>query len=389
MRTLSGNRKMEANEIKDLIINNLMLQGFLLKDGKILPPENLEKRNIRSLHQMAVKHKIERGKKELRRKEPHFLKRIASGKEVVPEQVSPRLVEVLPNSEEELLFRYISLHWSIPVSSGYGRRLRFLVIDEQNEKLIGIIGLGDPVFSLAARDWWVGWDRETRRYRLKYVMDAFVLGAVPPYTFLLGGKLVAMLAASNEVRAAFGRKYGGSKSVISGEKFDGRLAMLTTASALGRSSIYNRLKYHGRYLYKSVGFTRGSGEFHFFNGLYNDIFAYVTQHSTPTAKQESWGNGFRNRREVIRKCLQSLGLSADWLYHGVAREIFVVPLAENTREFLCGKDPDLFPYDQSARELAGYFRQRWLMPRAELDRRYREFNVSSYCLWGRGEPNDE
>lgn len=380
---------MEADKIRDLIINNLTLQGFRFKDGKILPPENLGKENIRSLHQMAVKHKIERGKKELWRKEPHFLKKIASGKEVVPEQISPRLIEVLPDSEEELLFRYISLHWSIPVSSGYGRRLRFLVIDEQNEKLIGIIGLGDPVFSLAARDQWVGWDRETRRYRLKYVMDAFVLGAVPPYSFLLGGKLVAMLAASNEVRAAFGRKYSGAKSVISGEEFDGRLAMLTTASALGRSSIYNRLKYHERHLYKSVGFTRGSGEFHFFNGLYNAIFAYATQHSTPTAKQESWGNGFRNRREVIRKCLQSLGLSADWLYHGVAREIFVVPLAENTREFLRGEDLDLVAYDLPAAALASYFRERWLLPRAGRDRRYREFDASSYCLWGRGESDDE
>jgi len=376
---------MEAEEIKNLIINNLMLQGFRLKDGKILPPENLSKENIRSLHQMAVKHKIERGKKRLWRKEQHFLKRIASGKEVVPEQISPRLVEVLPDSEEELLFRYVSMHWSIPVSSGYGRRLRFLVYDEQNDKLIGVIGLGDPVFSLATRDHWVGWDRETRRCRLKYVMDAFVLGAVPPYSFLLGGKLVAMLAASNEVRVAFGRKYNGAKSIISGEKFDGRLAMITTASALGRSSIYNRLRYHGRHLYRSVGFTRGSGEFHFFNGLYDVIFDYVMQHSVPTAKQESWGNGFRNRREVIRKCLQSLGLSAEWLYHGVAREIFVVPLAKNTREFLHGEDSGLIAYDQPAAALASYFYQRWLLPRAGRDRRYREFDASSYCLWGRGE----
>jgi len=73
---LTVETKMEADKIRDLIINNLTLQGFRLKDGKILPPENLDKENIRSLHQMAVKHKIERGKKKLWRKEPHFLKRI-------------------------------------------------------------------------------------------------------------------------------------------------------------------------------------------------------------------------------------------------------------------------------------------------------------------------
>ncbi len=57
-------------------------------------PENLEKGNIRSLHRVAVKHKIERGKKGLWRKETHFLKKIASGKEVVLERISPRLAGI-------------------------------------------------------------------------------------------------------------------------------------------------------------------------------------------------------------------------------------------------------------------------------------------------------
>jgi hypothetical protein len=65
------------------------------------------------------------------------------------------------------------------------------------------------VFSVKARDEWVGWTVEKRRERLKHVMDAFILGAVPPYSYLLGGKLVAMLAASNEVRQAFREKYRG------------------------------------------------------------------------------------------------------------------------------------------------------------------------------------
>jgi hypothetical protein len=72
-------------------------------------------------------------------------------------KVAPRLVEVLRDSDDELLFRYASLHWSIPTSSGYGRRLRFLVEDAHNGKLIGLFGLCDPVFSVAARDaWWGG-----------------------------------------------------------------------------------------------------------------------------------------------------------------------------------------------------------------------------------------
>ena len=59
------------------------------------------------------------------------------------------------------------------------------------------------------RDCWIGWTKEDRQERLHHVMDAFVLGAVPPYSHLLCGKLVAMLAASNQVRDAFHGKYAG------------------------------------------------------------------------------------------------------------------------------------------------------------------------------------
>jgi len=313
--------------------------------------------------------------------ERDLLGHIASGHEVVPSRISPRLVEVLPNSEEELLFRYASLHWSVPVSSGYGRRLRFLVVDEYNGKLIGLIGLGDPVFSLGPRDEWVGWTPSDRKKRLGNVMDAFVLGAVPPYSFLLCGKLVAMLAASDKVRQAFNRKYGRTRSVIRRKVHDGRLALITTTSALGRSSVYNRLRLGDRLLYQSVGFTKGSGEFHFSNGLYEAITEFAEKNCEPTAKQERWGTGFRNRREVVRKCLSALGLSSDWIYHGIKREVFVVPLARNTREFLRGEHTRLLWYQQSEAKMFEYFRDRWMLPRAAWDDRYRMFNRDNFRLW--------
>ena len=129
-------------------------------------------------HQTAVAHKVERSKPGLFKYQDELQQLIASGADVVPDRIHPILIEVQPDSKEELLFRYATLHWSIPVSSGYGRRLRFVVIDEHNEKLIGVLGLGDPIFSLGKRDGWIGWTKEDRRERLHQVMDAFVLGAV-------------------------------------------------------------------------------------------------------------------------------------------------------------------------------------------------------------------
>ena len=370
-----------AVKLRERIIHSLQAQGFQVVNKTVLPPKDLSKDGIRELHKIAVAYRIEQARKSLSKVEQKLLRYIASGHEVVPSRISPRLVEVLPDSEEELLFRYASLHWSIPVSSGYGRSLRFLVVDEENDKLIGLIGLGDPVFSLGPRDQWIGWKHSNRKSRLTNVMDAFVLGAVPPYSFLLCGKLVAMLATSNTIRRAFKRKYRGTRSVIQHKVHDGHLVLITTTSALGRSSIYNRLRFRDRLLYYSTGFTRGSGEFHFSNGLYDTIIKFVMKNCKPTAKQERWGTGFRNRREVIRKCLSALGLSSDWIYHGIEREVFVAPLARNAREFLCGKHSRPLWYNQSETELFEYFRERWLLPRASWDQRYARWSRDEWVIW--------
>ena len=373
---------MNRDELRNRIIRSLQGQGFQTRKGKLVPPSDLDKEQLRQLHGLAVEHQAEKCKAGLVRKEENLLKWVCNGSEVSPERIRPRLVEVGPDTEAELLFRYVRLHWSIPVSAGYGRRLRFLVIDEQNDKLIGIFGLGDPVFGLGGRDQWIGWDRQCRD-RLCHVMDAFVLGAVPPYSYLLGGKLVAMMTASDEVRYAFRRKYSRQDSLIDGRSFDGRLALITTTSALGRSSIYNRVGFDGRLLFQPVGFTQGSGDFHFSNGLYGAIYEYTSRYCEPTAKRAEWGTGFRNRREVIRKCLSKLGISPDWQYHGVRREIYVVPLAANTREFLRGEHERLKWHGQPADALFAWFRERWLLPRASRDARYRDFDRSSYRLWSR------
>ena len=371
----------DINSLRRKVILSLEKQGFLFHGGKISLPAEIDKEGIRKLHKEAVQTRIEKSKRGLIRHEPKLLSYIADGREVAPNKIFPLLIQVQPETENELLFRYASLHWSIPVSSGYGRRLRFLVFDESNGKLIGLFGLGDPVFSLAARDKWIGWNKEQRRRRLKHVMDAFVLGAVPPYSQLLCGKLIAMLLASDEVRKAFKKKYRGQVSLINRKSFDGRLVLITTTSALGRSSIYNRVSFDGRTLFNRIGHTSGSGEFHFSNGLYAELSRFATLYCKPTAKQKRWGVGFRSRREIVRKVLSLIGLPHDLIYHQVKREIFAVPLAINTREFLRGENERVRWHHMSSQEIFGYFKDRWLMGRAERDTSYRKFRRSSYALW--------
>jgi len=380
----SSESVLSADELKESIVHILESQGYVVKSGQIEMPDGLTKDDYRRMNQLAVEKRLSISRPGLQRYEHKLINYIANGCEVCPEMIRPKLVLVQPNSEEELLFRYASLHWSIPVSSGYGRRLRFLVFDESNGKLIGLFGLGDPVFSLRDRDEWIGWDTETKKSRMYHLMDAFVLGAVPPYSALLCGKLVAMLTLSNEVQEAFRNRYSDHISLIRKEKRKPILALITTTSALGRSSVYNRIRINGFDYWTSVGFTRGSGDFHFSNGVYTKMRAYVEANCKPTAKHNDWGAGFRNRREVIRKCLSSLGLSSTLIYHGIHREIFAAPLGSRAREFLCGKSDDPELYDWSADYLFGLFRDRWLLPRASRNMDYLKFNNESYLLWWNG-----
>lgn len=370
-------------ELRRRVLRSLRSQGFSISQGEVALPDPTDKAAIRRAHETAVAHRVQQSRAGLERHEPRLLEQIANGTEVDPLHLSPRLIEVRPESEEELLFRYARLHWSIPVSAGYGRRVRFLIVDEFNDKLIGILGLGDPVFALGPRDRWIGWTQDDRRARIRAVMDAFVLGAVPPYSHLLCGKLVALLATSDEVRNAVKRKYGGRETLINGDAHDGRLALVTTTSALGRSSLYNRLRLDGEPVFHGIGYTRGSGEFHFTNGVYQDLRAFAEQNCNATAKDSRWGTGFRNRREIIRKALPALGLKTDLIYHGVKREIFVAPLAHNTPAFLRGEHSRLRWFHRPAENLIAAFRERWLLPRAQRDLRYREFSRENYRIWNR------
>jgi len=167
-----------------------------------------------------------------------LIKHFASGSDIDPARITPVLERIKSDTWQSDLFRLASLTWAVPVSNGYGRRLRYLVWDEHNKTLIGLIAIGDPVFNLSVRDKLIGWDVHDRSDRLANMMDAYVLGAVPPYNMLLGGKLVASLVRSRDLYDDFTETYGDTAGIISGKEKKARLLAVTTSSSLGRSSVY-------------------------------------------------------------------------------------------------------------------------------------------------------
>ena len=337
-------------------------------------------RHIHRFHRGAARQRIHRA---LGNKIELFLEEIANGDEVDPADIRPELVEARSGDRTGDLFRFASLLWSIPVSQGYGRRLRYLVKDQANGKLIGIFALGDPVFNLRVRDAWIGWNQVQRRERLVNLMDAYVVGAVPPYTDLLGGKLVASLIASREVGRRFEERYSGREGLISGKQKQARLTLVTVTSALGRSSMYNRLRLNPKGGNQSgqpvvdlrkLGTTTGYGHFQITDYLFSQLRRVVQEDGHKYADGHQFGDGPNWRIRVARQGLQSLGLIPDdVLKHGIQREVYAMPIASNACAFLAGNDEDpLFDY-RTVDEISALARKRWLVPRGSRRPIYREF----------------
>lgn len=365
-----------TTKIKKAILNNLRAQGFIINRNNLISVlHNANKEEIRKLHNHAYEQKILLEKEFVRInyvKLSHFF---ADGTSVNIDKFKPIIHLVKPNTELASLFRFATLLWSVPVSHGFGRRLRFIVLDESNGKLVGLFALGDPVFNLRVRDKWIGWDHKMRADRLYNIMDLYVVGAIPPYSQLLAGKLMAMLATSNEVRKIVWNKYKNSITNIREESKMPHLTLLTTSSSLGRSSLYNRISFNQQPLFIKIGETSGWGHFHLSNGSFDLMREYLSLIDHPINKLNRFGQGPNWKMRAIRTCLELLDLPTDLLLHGIKREVYVAPLADNYKEFLIGQTKRPRYLDLSEEQLVSFFMKRWLLPRAMRQTDYKDIKA--------------
>jgi hypothetical protein len=238
-----------------------------------------------------------------------------------------------------------------------------------NGKLIGVFALGDPVFNLGVRDRLIGWNQQHRRERLYNVFDAYVLGAVDPYRQLIGGKLAALCALSDETADYLVQKYHGTITEIAKAEKKADPVLITTTSSLGRSAIYNRLKYRERWAYRSIGFTGGFGHFHFSDDLFSRLLDFLRQEGHEV-RGHKYGEGPNWRIRTLRKALDELGLDGDLLRHGIKREVFIAPRAMGWRAFLRGESTHLHWFEFPMSDIAEFWKTRWGIPRAIRDHRY-------------------
>ncbi len=366
-----------VRELRESILKNLRMQGFnISKDNLISFSDNPSKEEIRNLHKHSYTQKLVSEREFILKSFKQLESYFSDGTSVNPIKFNPVLYLVEPNSELSSLFRFATLLWSIPVSQGFGRRLRFIVLDENNGKLVGLFALGDPVFNLSVRDNWIGWDHKKRAERLYNVMDLYVVGAVPPYSQLLAGKLMAMLATSHYVRKIVWKKYNKSIPTINKQSKKPHLILLTTSSALGRSSLYNRIVFCGRPLFTKIGQTSGWGHFHLSNGSFEQIREYLALIDHPINKSNRFGQGPNWKIRAIRTGLEKLGLPSNLLMHGIKREVYIAPLAENYKEILIGQSDKPKYYEYETESLIDFFKHRWFIPRANRLNDFKKIKAS-------------
>ena len=300
---------------------------------------------------------------------------LANGTDVLKSAISP-VIEVCKTPQDMALFRIFRYYWSSPYSDYVGRRIKLIIRDAglSSRPVIGIAALGSPIIHIPERDKFMQWSRHDRVKRLNYTMDAYVIGALPPYNHLLGGKLISYLLASNEVRNIFREKYKNTRF--------NKLAGIFTTSLYGKSSQYNRLVFGARPLYHPFGETKGFGTLHIKTETFNAMRNFLEDEGI-IIKNE-FGDGPSWGMRVIRDAGRLLGFNPDdLLTHSFKRQIYFVPLAINSVQFLRGNDRALLYYRQSAKTLTNYWKKRWLNNRrqnSEIIKKVNDFRKELFTV---------
>jgi hypothetical protein len=190
--------------------------------------------------------------------------------------------------------------------------------------------------------------------------------------------MLACLIRTREVRDHFSQKYEKTKGIISGKHKHAKLVAVTTSSALGRSSLYNRLALNGTRYFRPIGYTAGWGHFHVPDSLFKLIREYLELKGHRYSGNNRFGEGPNWRLRAIRHTMHSLNLNPNLLRHGISREVFLCEVASNGKRYLTGKIKHLqYRGLLSVAEVAKSSIARWILPRSIRRTEYRDWRTEN------------
>lgn len=222
------------------------------------------------------------------------------------------------------------------------------------------------------------------------VADISVCGAIQPYNAILGGKLVAMLAASPQIVREYAKRYAHTESEIA-SAMAGRpivrrpnLVLLGTTSLYGvGSSQYNRVKIPCELIggqagevirYEALGYSEAFGTSQYSDETVEALTTLVEQEGDGQRVNSIFGEGVSPKLRKIRAGIDLLNFPAELLLrHHRRRTVYGISLIRNLREYLIGlerKPTFLFRLDAETKTtatIAAWWRERWLRGRIHSD----------------------
>ena len=216
-----------------------------------------------------------------------------------------------------------------------GRNVKINVKDRVSGKLLGQISLASDVTAMAVRDNFIGWTKDNKFVdgKLNNTTIASTIVCTQPlgYNFL-GGKLIAMMTTTPEVRAYWK------------EKYDNVLIAVGTTSLYGIHSQYNGIP-----LFKTLGESAGKISLKPDDKFYDPWHQWIKEHHTEwydeNITEERARNGAnmgydRNgpvsgiKQKILGKIFKECGIKANQYHHGFKRGVYFAMMYENGNEFL-------------------------------------------------------
>ena len=216
-----------------------------------------------------------------------------------------------------------------------GRNVKINVKDRVSGKLLGQISLASDVTAMAVRDNFIGWTKDNKFVdgKLNNTTIASTIVCTQPlgYNFL-GGKLIAMMTTTPEVRAYWKSKY------------DNILIAVGTTSLYGIHSQYNGIP-----LFKTLGESAGKISLKPDDKFYDPWHQWIKENRAEWYKQNISDERARNgasmgyesngpvsgiKQKILSAIFKECGIKATEYHHGFKRGVYMAMMYENGCEYL-------------------------------------------------------
>ena len=216
-----------------------------------------------------------------------------------------------------------------------GRNVKINVKDRVSGKLLGQISLASDVTAMGVRDNFIGWSKDNKFVdgKLNNTTIASTIVCTQPlgYNFL-GGKLIAMMTTTPEVREYWNSKY---KNVL---------------IAVGTTSLYGiHSQYNGIPLFKTLGESAGKISLKPDDKFYDPWHQWIKENKNDWYLENITRERARNganmgyeangpvsgiKQKILGQIFKECGIKATEYHHGFKRGVYMAMMYENGCEYL-------------------------------------------------------